>query len=658
MMERCSRVFLNGVLFWSACGMAILSSTSHAQMRITEYQYQGGDLTSEFIEFTNVGVSPVNMSGWTYDDSDGPPVNISAFGTVNPGQSVIICEASAAAFNAAWNLSGVIVIGLNSNNLGRNDSIKLINNSAVIVDQLDYGDQTFPGSIRAQSRSGFPCLQALGANNAYGWRLSSVGDSQGSFLSSFFDTGSPGQYTNFSCPADPTGACCAAGQCTILTQAECVAEGLYQGNGTNCSITCPAPTNANVRITEFMHTGTGGEFIEFRNMGGTSVNMANWHFSDETRAPGQVDLSAYGTIAAGEVVILTEIVAGDFRTDWGLPGSVKVIGGNTTNIGNIDEINLYDSSGALVDRLTYGGVTCSPDADTVSDSPCSAAVGNNDILEWRRAAVGDGRGSHLSLVGDIGNPGLYTAVGCTPGSCCINNVCSVQSQGDCLSAGGLYLGDGTNCGTTPCPAADTSNVRVTEFMYQGADGEFFEITNFGTTSVNLAGWSFADRCQAPGVFAIGGLGTLTPGQSAIVTDAVVASFNSDWNLTGVPVLRLPSSELGSDDEIRLHNGSKALVDVIHYGNLDFPGTPFTQNISAWPNASAVHKDQINSWYLSAVGDVQSSYTSSGGDIGNPGTYASINIPAASTWGLVVFVIALMTVGTLAKRRKVIATTNC
>ena len=143
---------------------------------------------------------------------------------------------------------------------------------------------------------------------------------------------------------------------------------------------------------------------------------------------------------------------------------------------------------------------------------------------------------------------------------------------------------------------------------------------------------------------------LAAGQSAIVTDAAVASFNSDWNLTGVPVLRLPSSELGSDDEIRLHNGSKALVDVIHYGNLDFPGTPFTQNISAWPNASAVHQDRIQSWFLSAVGDAQGSYTSSGGDIGNPGSFVASNIPAASTWGLVAFSILLLTVGTLCAKR--------
>ena len=53
-------------------------------------------------------------------------------------------------------------------------------------------------------------------------------------------------------------------------------------------------------------------------------------------------------------MILTDATAADFRTAWGLSESVKIIGGNTSNLGRSDEINLYDSS-ARTDRsqLTY-----------------------------------------------------------------------------------------------------------------------------------------------------------------------------------------------------------------------------------------------------------------------------------------------------------------
>ncbi len=646
----------------SAIAIVSLTASAGAQMRITEYQYTGGDITSEFIEFTNVGVTSVNMSGWSFDDSDhtdGPHTDLSAFGTVAAGQSVILCEATAAGFRTAWALSGsVAVIGANPNNLGRNDQLNLYDNNGALVDQLTYGDQSFPGSIRTNGKTGWPCSQAVGANNPFGWRNSANGDAQGSFVSSFLDIGNPGQYTNFVCPPDPTGACCAGGACSIQSAQVCYGQGLYQGNSTVCvPNTCPAPSGAQVRITEFMHTGTGGEFIEFRNFGGSPVNMAGWHFSDETRAPGQVDLSGFGTVAAGEAVILTESIAADFRTDWGLSGTVKVVGGNTINIGKADEINLYDNSGALVDRLTYGQLHCAPDAEGGSAYPCSAAIGNNDILEWRKAHIGDTQGSHASLVGDLGNPGAYTSVTCNSGSCCVNNVCSVLSQGDCLNVDGLFLGEGTNCGSTPCPAADNTQVRITEFMYLGTNGEFFEITNLGASPVNLSGWTFADLCQPPGQFQIGGIGTLGPGQSAIVTDKPAGTFSTAWSISGVPIATLPSNELGRNDQITIHNASKAVVDTLHYGDETYPASVLTQNVSAWPAASAVGQDRVGSWVLSSIGDPKSSHASSGGDVGNPGTFVSTNVPAASTWGLVAFVILLMTVGTILARRTQFALMN-
>lgn len=634
-------------------------ASASAQMRITEWQYSGADLSSEFIEFTNVGALPINMTGWSFDDDTriAGTVSLSAFGTVAAGESVILCEATATSFRDAWNLGpGVKIIGANSTNLGRNDEINLYDNTNALVDRLTFGDQNFPGSVRTNGQSGWPCDQALGLNDVLGWRLSQESDVQNSFVSDFFDIGNPGIYTSFTCPAAPIGACCAAGACLLLTAQECTGTGLYQGDGTGCAPNnCPAPSNANVRITEFMHDGVaGGEFIEFRNMQVTSVNMNGWSYSDESRVPGQVSLSSFGTVAAGEVVILTAIPAGDFRDDWGLGPAVKIIGGNSVNIGSADEINIYDASGALVDRLTYGHLTCSVDPDGMSAFPCSAAVGANDILEWRRAAIGDAQGSITNLVGDVGRPGFYTSVTCTTGSCCIDGSCSVTSQGDCLSAGGLYFGDGTTCMSHPCPPVNMSQVHVTEFMYQGVNGEFFELTNLGGSPVNLAGWSFADRCTPPGLFSLSGLGTIDPGESVIVTDNTPGSFNGAWGLSGVTVVSLPSSELGRNDQIRIHDANGALVDVLRYGDEDFPNSVHTQNISAWPIQSGIGEDRINHWVLSTVGDSQSSFASSGGDIGSPGQFQVVNIPAASTWGMVILAILIPTAATLVMRREAMA----
>src|ERR1043165_5589718 len=123
-------------------------------------------------------------------------------------------------------------------------------------------------------------------------------------------------------------------------------------------LTCMQWANAQMRITEFMYNGNGaggiGEYVEFTNVGNTAIDMSGWSFDDNSRAPGSQSLTAFGIVHAGESVILTELSEGSFRTIWNLCTGVKVIGNNANNLGREDEINLYDASNNLVDRITYG----------------------------------------------------------------------------------------------------------------------------------------------------------------------------------------------------------------------------------------------------------------------------------------------------------------
>ncbi|MGZ4116590.1 MAG: lamin tail domain-containing protein, partial [Bacteroidia bacterium] len=167
-----------------------------------------------------------------------------------------------------------------------------------------------------------------------------------------------------------------------------------------------------MRITEYMYNGGGagsvGEFVEFTNVGGTPVDMTGWSFDDNTRTPGSQDLSAFGTVQPGESVILTEIAASTFRANWGLCPPVKVIGGCTNNLGREDEINLYNASSVLVDRLTYGDVTYSPGSirtNAVSGWVNAAGLGNNIITDWTLSSVADAESSVTSSLGEIGSPG-------------------------------------------------------------------------------------------------------------------------------------------------------------------------------------------------------------------------------------------------------------
>jgi len=166
-----------------------------------------------------------------------------------------------------------------------------------------------------------------------------------------------------------------------------------------------ACASAQMAITEFMYQGNDGEFAEFTNIGASAIDMTGWSFDDNHEIPGTVDLSAFGIVDPGESVVLTETDADVFRTDWGLASTVKVIGGNTANLGREDEINLYDQNGNLEDRLTYGDDTLGgPRTKGTSAITDPSNYMKNNIQGWFLSTDGVD-GAHFSADGDLGSPG-------------------------------------------------------------------------------------------------------------------------------------------------------------------------------------------------------------------------------------------------------------
>jgi predicted extracellular nuclease len=163
-------------------------------------------------------------------------------------------------------------------------------------------------------------------------------------------------------------------------------------------------TMAAMQITEWMYKGTNGEFIEFTNVGTTALNLTGWSYADSSAKAGDVSLSAFGTIAPGESVILTETAASTFRAAWNLGSSIKIIGGNAKdNLGSADAINIYNASGVLVDSLTYGST---PKTENKSCTIPQADFNlTNASTGWSLSSVGDAFGSWKSSGNDIGNPG-------------------------------------------------------------------------------------------------------------------------------------------------------------------------------------------------------------------------------------------------------------
>ena len=179
-------------------------------------------------------------------------------------------------------------------------------------------------------------------------------------------------------------------------------------------------TAQGLRITEWMYSGLGGEFIEFTNLSGSPIDLAGWSMDDSNAVPGAFGLGAGGTLAAGESLVVTEAVAATFRAAWNLPSGSKVIGelgvASGNNLGRSDQIHLYDAAGTLADRLYYGDQTYPGTIRTQNISgwaPC-AALGLNAVASWQLSAVGDAQGSVASNAGDVGSPGTHDLAGCVP----------------------------------------------------------------------------------------------------------------------------------------------------------------------------------------------------------------------------------------------------
>ncbi|MGD8452722.1 MAG: lamin tail domain-containing protein [Phycisphaerae bacterium] len=168
--------------------------------------------------------------------------------------------------------------------------------------------------------------------------------------------------------------------------------------------------SGDVVISEWMYSGSDGEYVEFTNVGTEPVDMTNWSYSDSDAQPGDVSfLDVFGIVQPGESVILTEMGAEDFRIAWWLDSTVKIFGPNdNSNLGRNDTINLYDAAGILVDTLAYGDEDY-PDTPRTKDASCNIPASDYGYTvaqtTWTLAAVGDSFGSWTSVGGDIGTPG-------------------------------------------------------------------------------------------------------------------------------------------------------------------------------------------------------------------------------------------------------------
>jgi hypothetical protein len=172
-------------------GLGLLLAAVEGRGGVFITEFSRGGAAGEFIEITNTGPAPVDLTGWSFDDASATPgaFSISALGTLAVGESGIISENAAATFRTAWGLSAAVkVVSPNDQNLGNGDGLNIFNASNQLVDTL-----TYPGSnavIDGETWTTSPGF--YGANSFANWSRSANGDAFGSFQSTSGYYGSPG----------------------------------------------------------------------------------------------------------------------------------------------------------------------------------------------------------------------------------------------------------------------------------------------------------------------------------------------------------------------------------------------------------------------------------------------------------------------------------
>lgn len=233
----------------------------------------------------------------------------------------------------------------------------------------------------------------------------------------------------------------ALGSLASLAQAQVrITEIMFEGLGKS-SVELKANGSPNAKIIDDKR-----EFFEITNLGRSTVDLSGWTYDDDKIGDAHAFGNSFGSLAAGESAVFTEMDAAAFRAHWGLASSVKVYSiAGLSNLGKNDTIWLFDAQGAAVDQATYtvgfeasgrsSNLSAAALAQPVALSPLSGpkpddrpGVANTAL--WQTSAAADTFGSRLSnpialktygeLVNgslvqkleveprfDLANPGLY-----------------------------------------------------------------------------------------------------------------------------------------------------------------------------------------------------------------------------------------------------------
>lgn len=170
--------------------------------------------------------------------------------------------------------------------------------------------------------------------------------------------------------------------------------------------------------------------------------------------------------------------------------------------------------------------------------------------------------------------------------------------------------------------------------YGGSGGDWFELTNTGSSAVDITGWKMDDNSNSfASAVALTGITNIGAGQSAIFLQSngdgsnaatVVANFKSIWFGSNVPVGLSFGTYIDSGtglsqtaDAVNVYNSAGVLQANVSFGASSLTSGTF-DNTAGLNNVTLTQ--------LSVVG-VNGAFTSANGEIGSPGV-TPVPVPAA------------------------------